>query len=121
MSRTELDNRRPSYAFQITDSSGTPYRLAVSFQNDKVKEIWVSGGGKVGTEKFDILTEFGRLISVALQHGVPFEELYSCATYHTDGRPSTIIGEVFNAVNFKESQSSGSNSGSNSISNSRSV
>ena len=66
MSRTELDNRRPSYAFQITDSNGTPYRLAVSFQNDEVKEIWVSGGGKVGTEKFDILTEFGRLISLII-------------------------------------------------------
>tara|TARA_R110001599_G_scaffold88022_1_gene234080 strand:- start:189 stop:497 length:309 start_codon:yes stop_codon:yes gene_type:complete len=101
MSRIELRNRRPSFAFQITDSGGTPYRLAVSFEEEKVKEIWVSGGGKVGTEKFDILTEFGRLVSVALQHGVPFEELQSCATYHSDGRPSTIIGEVFNAIEFK--------------------
>ena len=57
MSRTELDNRRPAYAFQITDSGGTPYRLAVSFQDEKVKEIWISGGGKVGTEKLSPIQE----------------------------------------------------------------
>ena len=54
----------------------------------------------MGTERHDTLTEMGRIISVALQHGVPLEELKSCATYHSDGRPATIIGEVFNAIDF---------------------
>ena len=100
--RQELENRRPSYAFRIQDANGTPYRLAVSFEAENVKEVWINGGGKVGTEKHDILTEIGRIISGALQNGVPFEELKSCATYHSDGRPSTIIGEVFNAIDFKK-------------------
>ena len=98
----ELANRRPAYAFKIQDAGGTPYRLAVSFENEDVKEVWINGGGKVGTEKHDILTEIGRIISVALQNGVQFEELKSCATYHSDGRPSTIIGEVFDAIDFKK-------------------
>ena len=68
------------------------------FENDVVKEVWINGGGKAGTERFDILTEFGRLVSVALQNGTPLEELKSCATFHTDGRPSTIVGEVFNQL-----------------------
>ena len=100
--RQELANRRPAYAFRIQDANGTPYRLAVSFEEEDVKEVWINGGGKVGTEKHDILTEIGRIISVALQNGVQFEELKSCATYHSDGRPSTIIGEVFNAIDFKK-------------------
>ena len=100
--RQELANRRPAYAFRIQDANGTPYRLAVSFEEEDVKEVWINGGGKVGTERHDILTEIGRIISVALQNGVQFEELQSCATYHSDGRPSTIIGEVFNAIDFKK-------------------
>ena len=99
--RKELTNRRPAYAFDIRDSNGTPYRLTPSFHDEDVKEVWINGGGKVGTERHDTLTEMGRIISVALQHGVPLEELKSCATYHSDGRPATIIGEVFNAIDFK--------------------
>tara|TARA_Y100001938_G_scaffold147784_1_gene229800 strand:- start:1054 stop:1359 length:306 start_codon:yes stop_codon:yes gene_type:complete len=98
--RQELDNRRPAFAFNISDSNGTTYRLTTSFSDNQVKEVWVNGGGKVGTERHDTLTEMGRIISVALQHGVPLEELKSCATYHSDGRPATIIGEVFNAIDF---------------------
>ena len=96
--RSELADRRPCYAFTIQDSNGTPYRLTVSFENGVVKEVWINGGGKAGTERFDILTEFGRLVSVALQNGTPLEELKSCATFHTDGRPSTIVGEVFSQL-----------------------
>ena len=99
--RKELTNRRPAYAFDIRDSNGTPYRLTTSFHDEDVKEVWINGGGKVGPERHDTLTEMGRIISVALQHGVPLEELKSCATYHSDGRPATIIGEVFNAIDFK--------------------
>ena len=98
--RQELENRRKAFAFNIFDSNGTAYRLTTSFNNSEVKEVWINGGGKVGTERHDTLTEMGRIISVALQHGVPLEELKSCATYHSDGRPATIIGEVFNAIDF---------------------
>ena len=52
--RKELANRRPAFAFDITDSAGTAYRLATSFENEDVKEVWINGGGKVGTEKHDI-------------------------------------------------------------------
>ena len=100
--RQELANRRPAFAFDIRDANGTAYRLATSFENEEVKEVWINGGGKVGTEKHDILTEIGRIISVALQNNVPFEELKSCATYHSNGRPSTVVGEVFNAIDFKK-------------------
>jgi len=98
--RKELENRRPAFAFNIIDANGTPYRLTTSFQNEDVKEVWINGGGKVGTERHDILTEIGRIISVALQNDVAFEELKSCATYHSDGRPATIIGELFDANYF---------------------
>ena len=99
--RKELENRRPAFAFNIIDANGTPYRLTTSVQNEDVKEVWINGGGKVGTERHDILTEIGRIISVALQNDVAFEELKSCATYHSDGRPATIIGELFDAIDFK--------------------
>ena len=100
--RQELNNRSPAFAFNIRDANGTSYRLTTSFDNGDVKEVWVNGGGKVGTERHDTLTEIGRIISVALQYGVPLEELKSCATYHSDGRPATIIGTVFDAINFKD-------------------
>ena len=99
--RKELENRRPAFAFNIIDANGTPYRLTTSIKNEDVKEVWINGGGKVGTERHDILTEIGRIISVALQNDVAFEELKSCATYHSDGRPATIIGELFDAIDFK--------------------
>ena len=96
--RKELENRRPAFAFNIIDANGTPYRLTTSFQNEDVKEVWINGGGKSGTERFDILTEIGRLVSVALQHGTPLEELVSCATYHSDGRPSTVVGLMLDHI-----------------------
>ena len=99
--RKELENKRPAYAFDIKDTNGTLYRLAVSFEKEEIKEVWINGGGKVGTERHDILTEIGRIISVALQNSVPFEELKSCATYHSSGAPSTIIGLGFNELDFK--------------------
>ena len=99
--RQELGNRRPAFAFNIQDSNGTTYRLTTSFDGGKVKEVWVNGGGKVGTERHDTLTEMGRIISVSLQSGVPLEELRSCATYHSDGRPATIIGEVLDSIDFE--------------------
>ena len=100
--RKELANRRPAFSEKDLDIIWDCYRLATSFENEEVKEVWINGGGKVGTEKHDILTEIGRIISVALQNGVQFDELKSCATYHSDGRPSTIIGEVFDAIDFKK-------------------
>ena len=99
--RQELSNRRPAFAFNIHDANGTVYRLTTSFDKGKVKEVWINGGGKVGTERHDTLTEMGRIISVALQHGVPLEELRSCATYHSDRRPAPIIGEVLDAIDFE--------------------
>ena len=99
--RQELDDRRPAFAFNIQDANGTTYRLTTSFDGGKVKEVWINGGGKVGTERHDTLTEMGRIIWVALQHGVPLEELRSCATYHSDRRPATIIGEVLDALDFE--------------------
>ena len=67
----------------------------MSFSHNTIKEVWINGGGKSGTERFDILTEIGRIISVALQNGTPLEELVDCATYHSDGRPSTVVGLMF--------------------------
>jgi len=100
--RKELANRRPAYRQRIRDAGGTQYDITTSFDDGKVADAWVDGGGKVGTEKHDMLTEIGRLISISLQNGVPFEELKSCVTYHSDGRPSTIIGEVFDAIDFNK-------------------
>ena len=53
---------------------------------------------KDGAERFDILTEIGRIVSVALQHGTPLEELAACATYHSSGAPSTVVGCVFDRL-----------------------
>tara|TARA_R100000900_G_scaffold53396_1_gene42667 strand:+ start:1062 stop:1367 length:306 start_codon:yes stop_codon:yes gene_type:complete len=97
--RQEPQNRRPCYKETIRDSNGTPYSLTVSYQDEKIKEVWINGGGKSGTERFDILTEIGRILSVALQNGTPMKDLMSCATYHTDGRPSTIVGIMFKKLN----------------------
>ena len=49
--RQELENRRKAFAFNIFDSNGTAYRLTTSFNNSEVKEVWINGGGKVGTER----------------------------------------------------------------------
>ena len=80
--RQELDDRRPAFAFNIQDANGTTYRLTTSFDGGKVKEVWINGGGKVGTERHDTLTEMGRIISVALQHGVPWKS-YDLAQHIT--------------------------------------
>ena len=99
--RKELENRRPAFAFNIIDANGTPYRLTTSFQNEDVKEVWSNGRYYLISKSPDKSKEIGRIISVALQNDVAFEELKSCATYHSDGRPATIIGELFDAIDFK--------------------
>jgi|TARA_R110000803_G_scaffold99897_1_gene168038 hypothetical protein len=101
--RTELTNRRPCYKETIRDNNGTPYLLTVSFNNDGIKEAWMSGGGKAGTERPDILTEVGRLVSVSLQNGTPLEDLRSCATYRSDGTPSTVVGVMLDRMTELES------------------
>jgi hypothetical protein len=73
-------------------------KLQVLLLDNKIKEVWINGGGKSGTERFDILTEIGRIVSVALQNGTPLEELVDCATYHSDGRPSTVVGLMFDHI-----------------------
>jgi len=96
--RQELKNKRPCYKETIKDQNGMPYVITLSFSEDQIKEIWINGGGKSGTERFDILTEIGRIVSVALQHGTPLEELAACATYHSSGAPSTVVGCVFDRL-----------------------
>ena len=101
--RTELDNKRPCYKETIRDTNGTPYQLTVSCQDGIVKEAWIDGGGKAGTERPDMLTEVGRLISVSLQNGTPLEQLRQCATYRSDGTPCTVIGVMLDEITNIES------------------
>lgn len=96
--RTELDNKRPCYKETIRDHNGTPYQLTVSFSDGKIKEAWMDGGGKAGTERPDILTEVGRLVSVALQYGIPLEEIRQCATYRSNATPCTVVGVMLDEM-----------------------
>ena len=96
--RQELENHRPCFKETIRDANGMPYVITMSFSDNKIKEVWINGGVKPGKERFDILTEIGRIVSVALQNGTPLEELVDCATYHSDGRPSTVVGLMFDHI-----------------------
>jgi len=40
---------------------------------------------------------------VSLQNGTPLEDLRSCATYRSDGTPSTVVGVMLDRMTELES------------------
>ena len=75
MTRARLPNRRPSET-ETLEVGGQTFEACVGFdpETDEPRELFLNGG-KQGSDFDTMLSDAATVISVALQHGVPAEEL----------------------------------------------
>lgn len=83
--RLRLPNRRPSEIIAF-DHEGVGYIGEVSrFDDGRLAEVFLDAG-KVGTS-VDIMAKDGAVIlSIALQHGVPLQEIMAALSQERDGK-----------------------------------
>ena len=74
--REKLYKRRISKTYALSERVGKDYTLTVSWYSDgRIGEIFIDGGRKEGTFIKDITHAFAIIFSIALQYGIPLEEL----------------------------------------------
>ena len=77
---------------------GTDLQVSVGkFVDGRPAEVFVNGG-KIGTDVESLMRDNAILISIALQHGVPLEELCYSVSRETNGRPQSFVGALLDAM-----------------------
>lgn len=80
---------------------GRKIHLTTGFYGDgKLGELFVHGA-KIGSHSDMALAEFGALLSIALQRGMPLEEFAGNVQREPDGSPCTTFGEIIDAISAK--------------------
>lgn len=91
--RLRLPSRRASSNYVI-EFSGQQFAITVGFYPDgKPGEVFANAG-KTPQAVQQIIADTCILISIALQHGVPAEDLGKSLAYFDDGKPYTVIGAI---------------------------
>jgi hypothetical protein len=93
--RKRLPNRRTSW---VTELWWNCDRWHVSYSRDadglgRIREVFLNGA-KTGSAIADIAYSTGTTISIALQYGVPLDELAHSVCRLPDGSPADLIGAV---------------------------
>jgi hypothetical protein len=105
--RERLPARRASQvvAFDHVSPLGhpTPYTATIGYYDDgRIGEVFVDG--KMGSEAGALATDAAVLISIALQHGVPVEEMRAAMGRGSEGRPQSICGSVLDLLGAEASE-----------------
>jgi hypothetical protein len=108
--------RRPTEVFKMewrpagTDNVRDIFvRFSRDPETDVIREVFLGGGEKDGTDLRAILNDTAVLISIALQYGVPLAALGASLTLtqdHYEGaeRPASIIGQVIERLIEEEAR-----------------
>lgn len=96
MTRTKLPNRRQSDTFDYR-YNGNRYHITYTTTERGVQEIFVHGS-KIGSDEDSSLATVAAIISIALQHGVPYSELEQTALKLEDGSNADLYGSILSAV-----------------------
>jgi hypothetical protein len=97
MSRERLPNRRRGVtaSLQWPPSSGQPIDICGGFAPDgRLLEVFVKNGGKIGSERNEILDDAAVLISRLLQFGDRLSDIASGLGRLPDGGASSVVGAV---------------------------
>lgn len=102
MPRDRLPNRRRHRPFDfehgVPGGKKVAYRGAVGYYPDgRIAEVFLSAT-KVGTDVDVATKDAAVLLSFALQHGAPFEDLRQAMTRDGQGRPEGAIGTLLDII-----------------------
>ena len=98
--RTRLPARRPADTIRLRSvHQDRTLHLTLGYYpgSFKLGELFVHGA-KVGSHMETMLAEFATLLSIALQHGMNLKDFAANIQREPDGRPSSVLGEVVDAV-----------------------
>ena len=101
MTRTNLPGRRAletiDAALANPDGTAMPFVVSIGrFEDGRVAEIFIE---QPGASKAPMLRDAGKILSRALQNGVPLAALADAVTRAEDGRrPSSLIGAAVDAA-----------------------
>jgi hypothetical protein len=96
MTRTILPARRPheTIRFRHWDLN---YVAGIGFLDHEPMEVFLNCG-KSGTQAETLARDSAVLLSIALQHGVPIEEMQHAITRNVDGSPQGPIGRLLDLI-----------------------
>lgn len=101
MTRMRLKPRHEKDIIKITSQvlGGKSLHVGMSDLTDAsgLGEVFV-WGAKTGSHIDSLTREFVTVVSMALQYGMPFSELVDNIQREPDGRPSSVFGEVVDAI-----------------------
>lgn len=100
--RKPLPNRRHCETLEF-EHEGFRFLASVArFPDGSVAELFVNTAMRAGSEADTSAKDAAIAISLALQHGCPFEVLRSAMSRKSDGRPSGPLGAALDAVGRHE-------------------
>ena len=102
MTRERLPNRRPSVTscFRWPAENARRVHVTAGFEpgTGTIKEMFLRGGGRVGSEVDHLLDDIAVLVSRLLQHGESSEKIANDLGRLPDGRPASIAGAALDAL-----------------------
>lgn len=97
MSREHLPNRRYSENFDI-NALGSHYTVQVGRYDDgRIGEVFIASN-RVGSQGDVNARDAAVLLSLALQNGIPPEEIKDSLMHDADGNPEGVVGIIVAAV-----------------------
>ena len=97
MTRTSLPARRIQYTSEITHE-GFLYSVSVGCHaNGRPGEIFIQAH-KAASPLEAVARDAAILLSLAIQHGVPLQQMREAVTRDGRGQPATIVGAVLDAM-----------------------
>ncbi len=102
--RRQLPMRRRCETFEIAFGGlSKKHAVTVGYYHDETPgEVFINGG-KSGEQVEAIARDGAVLLSLALQYGVPLENIRSAITRTENGEPSSIVGAVVDKLTEIES------------------
>jgi hypothetical protein len=110
--RRTLDQRRACETFSI-DWAGfsMPHKVTIGFYNDgRIGEVFINGG-KSGEAVEAIARDGAVLLSLALQYGVPMQDIAHAITRDSRDQPQTIVGAIVDMLAKREENEAGHTTG----------
>ena len=97
MNRHKLPNRRPSDLLDI-NHRGQPYAASIGYFDDGTPAEIFLDPPKRSNDMENLARDAALLISIALQHRIPIEEMRQSVGRNDDGVPHSVVGAALDAL-----------------------
>ena len=99
MTRAHLPNRRHGVAFEVEHEGHRFHVCLGAYEDGGVGELFITPMGKAGKGSAveALARDVAIIASIAIQFGVSMDLMRRAVTRDEAGRPSTLVGAVFDA------------------------